>query len=238
MIKKINSLNVLFLFILTTLLASCTNDKKENNEYIYWINSYKVSCEGVAPMSCLQIQKGDTLKEHGWNNFYDNIEGFNYEPGNIYKLKVKEEQKPKNEIAADASKIKYTLIEQLEKKQDMRLRLNDIWALQEVYGEDISTFKISKIVEDKAPYIEINIAKNMVMGYNGCNRINGLLASVTDKNMKFGNILATRMMCQDMNLADKFNDALNFVRHYKIENKKLYLQTKDEKTIMIFKKVD
>jgi len=46
------------------------------------------------------------------------------------------------------------------------------------------------------------------------------------------------MMCQDMDLSIKFNDALKFVRHYNIENNKLYLQTKDGKTIMIFKKVD
>ncbi len=239
MIKKINSINILTLFILTTLLVSCTNEeKKENNEYIYWVNSYKVSCVGVAPMSCLLTQKGDTLEEHGWSNFYDNIEGFNYEPGNIYKLKVKEEARPKNEVAADASSIKYTLIEVLEKKQDMRLRLNDIWTLQEVYGKDIEKFKSSKELENKDPYIEINIAKNMINGFDGCNRINGMIASSTDKDLKFGNILVTRMLCKDMDLPTRYNDALKFVRHYKIENNKLYLQTKDGNTIMIFKKVD
>ena len=233
-----NLLRTLILFGLTSILFSCSNESKQDSELTYWVNSYKTSCVGVTPMSCLLVQKGDTLKEHAWKNFYDKIEGFEYRPGYIYKLKVKEEQKPKNEIAADASSIKYTLIKLLEKKQDLRFRLNDIWVLQEVYGEDISTFTTSKVVEKKEPYIEINIVRNTIIGYDGCNRINGMLASATDKDLKFGNILATRMMCQDMDLSNKFNDALIFVRHYTVENKKLYLKNKDDKTIMIFKKVD
>nr|WP_317207113.1 DUF4377 domain-containing protein [Chryseobacterium arthrosphaerae] len=48
-----------------------------------------------------------------WENFYSNIEGFTYEPGYEYVLKVKTEK-----IAnppADASSIKYTLVEQVSK---------------------------------------------------------------------------------------------------------------------------
>ncbi len=45
-------------------------------------------CTGVAPMDCLQIKES---RDAEWQLFYDQIEGFVYEPGFEYELQVREE---------------------------------------------------------------------------------------------------------------------------------------------------
>lgn len=89
----------------------------KQNEFIYWVNSSTQECMGVGSMTCLQIQKGSEIKEGDWSLFYNQIEGFEYEPGYIYKLIVLEEKLPDEKVPADASAIKYTLIQVLEKKR-------------------------------------------------------------------------------------------------------------------------
>ncbi|MFT4973255.1 MAG: heat shock protein HslJ [Paraglaciecola sp.] len=91
------------------LLLSCAtqnNNTTEKKSETLWVNSLIVPCTRVAPMNCLQVQKGKTLKDNGWEFFYDNIKGFDYQAGYIYKLLVNiEELKPGN-IPADASSLK------------------------------------------------------------------------------------------------------------------------------------
>jgi len=236
MSSKINFLLILLFSIFTTLIISC--NEQDSSENTYWVNSFKTNCTGVAPTSCLLIQTGDTIKEHGWKNFQGNIEGFDFEPGYIYRIVVQEKQLPQSEVAADASTIKYTLIKILEKEADLRLRLNDIWILQEVYGEDITNYSVSKALENKAPYIEINIAKNLVLGFDGCNKLQGLMTTVNDKDLTFANFLSTRMMCQEMEIPTNFVSALSLIRHYEISNSHLYFKNKNNKTILTFKKGD
>ncbi len=113
--------NSLLLTICLTLgLLSCTSGDKVSlgkGEYIYWINSETRPCVGVGEMTCLQIQKGETLEEGKWLHFYDGIEGFDYEPGYIYKLIVKETEIPPHQVPADGSSLKFTLTKILSKQK-------------------------------------------------------------------------------------------------------------------------
>ncbi|REC64680.1 hypothetical protein DRF59_19890 [Chryseobacterium flavum] len=61
-------------------------------------------------MKCMQVKENAS---DSWTNFYSTIEGFTYEPGYEYVLKVKTE-KIENP-PADASSIKYILTEQVSK---------------------------------------------------------------------------------------------------------------------------
>ncbi|GAB0157423.1 hypothetical protein CHRYSEOSP005_26980 [Chryseobacterium sp. Alg-005] len=102
--------SVFALFFLT--IAQCTASAHATNgdEKTFIIGPETADCTGVAPMKCLQVKE---KQEDNWTNFYSNIEGFTYEPGYEYVLKVKTEK-----IAnppADASSIKYTLIKQVSK---------------------------------------------------------------------------------------------------------------------------
>ncbi|RKT01925.1 DUF4377 domain-containing protein [Chryseobacterium defluvii] len=96
------------LFAITQCTASA--NAANENEKTFIVGPETADCTGVAPMKCLQVKE---KQEESWTNFYSNIEGFTYEPGYEYVLKVKTEK-----IAnppADASSIKYTLIRQVSK---------------------------------------------------------------------------------------------------------------------------
>lgn len=86
-------------------------------ERIYWVNSRKVDCIGVGPMKCLQVQKGQNRDSGDWEFFYDQIDGFDFEEGYLYKLIVKEEERSASETPADASSINYKLVKLLEKNR-------------------------------------------------------------------------------------------------------------------------
>lgn len=100
----------LLLFALPLLMAACASDK---DVYTYTIGPNLVDCYGVAPMKCMQVKKGnDTI----WNSFYGKIEGFDYEPGYTYEMKVREEKI--DNPPADGSSIRYVLVKMLSKKEN------------------------------------------------------------------------------------------------------------------------
>ncbi|WP_265428444.1 DUF4377 domain-containing protein [Chryseobacterium sp. YIM B08800] len=81
-----------------------------DNEKTFIVGPETADCTGVAPMKCLQVKEKES---DSWQNFYTNIEGFTYEPGYEYVLKVKTEKIENPPM--DASSIKYTLIKQVSK---------------------------------------------------------------------------------------------------------------------------
>lgn len=78
----------------------------------FTIASQRGDCVGVAPMECLIVKRdGQT----NWEYLYQEIEGFNYEPGYEYVVEVIKEtlENP----AADQSSIRYILEEVKSKVQ-------------------------------------------------------------------------------------------------------------------------
>lgn len=109
------------------LVASCQpqKDKKptttskdevlHSEVIVIKVASQQVDCEGAhSSQKCLQIKEVLAKK---WEITYDGIVGFTFEPGFVYKLQVKKEQL-KNP-PADASAIRYTLLEVIEKEKDI-----------------------------------------------------------------------------------------------------------------------
>ncbi|MGL6129731.1 DUF4377 domain-containing protein [Chryseobacterium artocarpi] len=90
------------------------------DEKTFIVGPQTADCTGVAPMKCLQVKE---KASEDWTNFYTNIEGFTYEPGYEYVLKVKTEK-----IAnppADGSSIKYTLVKQVSKTKKEGITANE-----------------------------------------------------------------------------------------------------------------
>jgi len=81
------------------------------NEVLY-INNKLVDCVGVGPQKCMQVRKSPKSE---WTLFYGGIDGFRYEPGYRYKLKVNV-SKIKNP-PMDSSSLKYSLVKVLSKKK-------------------------------------------------------------------------------------------------------------------------
>ena len=88
-------------------------DDLQNPESLFstlYVDSELSDCVGVAMQQCMLVR--DNL-DSSWKNFYDQIDGFEFQQGYTYKLKIQvtEVENP----PADASSLKYSLVEILEK---------------------------------------------------------------------------------------------------------------------------
>ena len=110
-------------------------------------------------------------------------------------------------------------------------RLHDIWMATSINGGPIN-----KMVT--VPRMEINLTEMKIFGTDGCNEYNGIIEKSSDKELKFGRIASTRMMCPEMEVADKFNKAMNTVASYKLDGLKLHLMDSKGKEVLSFLKVD
>jgi heat shock protein HslJ len=225
------------LFGILFLFASCaTIIAHKQNHHIYWINSAKVPCEGVGNVQCFKVQKGEQIDSENWKYFHSVIDGFKYQPGYIYKIIVHEEQISKVEVPADGSSIKYTLVKIIEKNQDVRLRINDIWVLEVIEGESIQQKETNS--KQQIPQIEFNVSEMKVIGNDGCNNFFGSIKKLDEKDLVLGPVAGTRMFCTDTDIPDKFNAAISRVAKYKIDNMKLVLIDNLGNELLLFKKVD
>lgn len=75
-----------------------------------FVGPNRVPCMGVAPQACYQVKQSPDAE---WTLFYDEIQGFEYEPGFEYELKVLKETK--TSVPADASRFTWTLSEVVSK---------------------------------------------------------------------------------------------------------------------------
>jgi len=208
------------IILLMLVFFGCTST---NNSTTIWVNSYQVDCTGVGPMKCMLIQEGETPDENNWQNFYSKIEGFNFEPGYIYKLKVAKENV--ENVPADASSVKYILVEILEKKEDKKLGLNGNWNAVKIIGSVVNLPRSRGA--GLIPELQIDISKMQISGIDNCNSFTGKINKIGESSIDFGPIAATQKMCPDMTIADAFGQALNAVKNYKLMDNTLIF-TDDE----------
>ena len=79
-----------------------------------YVGPYQVDCVGVAPQKCLLVREKPT---DDWTYFYDQIQGFEYEPGFEYELRIMEERV--ENPPADASSLRWTLLEVVAKTRSL-----------------------------------------------------------------------------------------------------------------------
>ena len=215
--KKIKLLG----FLMVALASSLSFAQKAKNLKMY-IKPNTVSCTGVAPMECMQVK---LCNEKQYNLFYDKIEGFNYEKGYEYKLKVK-----RTEVAnpaADASKYKYQLKRVISKKAVVvESFVNQKMFLSELNGKNIET---------KNVYVTLDLNTNTLYGNSGCNHFN--IAIEKDKkglyHTKSG--IGTLMACDEavMKLEQEFMTALQD-KKFKIKQteNKVVFENQNKETIV------
>ena len=79
------------------------------------VNYYRQPCEGEGTQDCLLVQQGKQIGTPNWDLFYGDIQGFAYEPGYVYTLKVSVEK-----VSAppqDAADRRYVLVKVLSKEK-------------------------------------------------------------------------------------------------------------------------
>lgn len=200
-------------------------------EHIYWVNSSQTSCVGVILRSCLLVQKATEISSDAWKSFYAPIEGFDYEPGFIYQLKVKEEVLPAHLVAADASSIRYSLLAVINKAVDDSFSLQGTWVLESLAGQAI-VLTSSQV----KPQLNINLNNMQIRGTDSCNHLMGSIKEVGKTAIKLSKIATTRKYCQAMSIAHAFNRALANVAFYQINEGRLILENEQGKELLSFSK--
>jgi hypothetical protein len=98
---------------LLALLVACaggqvteTSTAAPSGELATWeVGPELVPCTGVAPQDCMRVRD---YPDGEWRLFYDQIAGFDYEPGFVYVIDVAVTPVPSP--PADASSLLYTLV--------------------------------------------------------------------------------------------------------------------------------
>ena len=103
--KLILTLTILSLF----LTIGC--DRAEHTEILI-IGPYRTTRVGAFEQECYLEYNEES---QAWHFFYDAIQGFDFVPGYIYRLKVRLEEQP--EGIQDVGKYEYHLIEVLSKEE-------------------------------------------------------------------------------------------------------------------------
>ena len=195
------------------LFFSCGKD----NEKIIYVADTMVNCTGVAPQKCLQIKENEN---DNWTNFYSKIEGFDYEVGYTYKLKV-EVSKIENP-PADTSSEKYILLKILDKTKTPVSLAKGSWLVVKI--KDKSEFQ-------RNPVITLTMPEGQIQGSTSCNKFFGNV-NLENNSFRVNNLGSTKMACKDMETETLFLETLNEVVSYKIENDYLKLLNEDQSVVM------
>ncbi len=198
------------------------------------VKEQKVPCTGVAPMECLEVKIG---KEKEWTYFYDGIEGFDYEPGYIYRLKV-EKTKRSGVIPADASAYTYKLKKVVSKKKVKSAVTNN--GVSYVDKKMVLTQLNGKNIASTSVYMTLKGETGMINGKSGCNSF-GASYKLDKDRIQISRGMGTLMACdaESMKLENDFLKALE-QQNFTIETKGnavTFLNSKKEK-VMVFEVQD
>lgn len=164
-----------------------------------FVDSQLATCTGVGPMQCMRV-RSDASQD--WTLFYDTIEGFNYEAGYTYELRVSET--PVENPPADGSSIKTTLIEVVKKEPVATASLaNTEWVYQSLKAEGA----LKTVLPETE--LTLNFTDTQASGNAGCNLFSGAY-SQNGAQLSFSSLVSTERACLD---ADATQQEQDFLRH-------------------------
>jgi heat shock protein HslJ len=218
----------IYIILIGLSIMACKTNGSNSKKEIFWVDSARVDCVGIGPMKCLQIKR---TEDGSWENFYDTIEGFDYEPGYLYTLEVAINSLPKENLPADKSMLTYRLVNVVSKKPDPKIRLNDIWVATHINNSALDRSK-------KLPQIEMSLKKMQLMGTDGCNSIRCEINDLSENSISFGAMMGTKKMCPNMEVPNQFNNALAIVTSYNFKDLELSLYDQEGQEVLKFLRVD
>jgi heat shock protein HslJ len=192
------------------------------------VSGIKTECSaGAGKMQCMNVHRGENLENAEWENFYSQIENFEFEAGYLKKIKVKEEKKEK--VPADASSVQYTLIKELVKQPDKRTQIKGNWRLAGLNNHPINK-------KASLPDLEIRLSEMRINGYSGCNNYSGTIQQLTQDSIRFGPIMSTKKACLNDNVEPEYYEAVNSVATYIVEEGRLNFYHQHGEKVLSFLK--
>lgn len=199
-------------------------------------------CVGVAPQRCLSVREST---DDEWTLWYDPIEGFEHEAGYEYRLMISETRVA--DAPADASSIRWTLIEILEKTPvTSEAAGNPIlrpWKLEsfgpaadlgDAATADLVNGALASLPADNPVTLGLR-EEGRVGGFDGCNRYFGDFVIENGHQIVQGPKGATMMACPDgrMDLEQAFLRNLEAATRVFLRGEALELEN-DAGVVMVF----
>lgn len=217
--------NTIIILSMAFIAQSCSTTK---NTSTYYVSGQKTICSsGAGKKECLRTYEGENLNNPTWVNFYAPIEGFEFEEGVLQKILVKKVELKKEDVPADASSIKYSLVEVLEKQKDYQIEITNSWTLVK-----INNGPLNRMVS--VPTLTIDAFTNKILGSDGCNNYHSEITKLNPNNIEFGVAASTKKMCANKNISKEYYEAISKVKFYKIENDKLILMNQNKEELLVF----
>lgn len=219
------SIKIIIIIFSAFHLISCTSQRQ-----ILWVSGVKSECSaGAGKMNCLNVARSENLNEANWENFYSNIDGFNFEEGYLKKIEVRVEDL--EDVPADASSKKYILIKEIEKIEDTRRLLSGEWILADMNNNPINRSIV-------LPSLSIDLFTKQISGSGGCNNYFGKINDLGITNIAFGAIASTKKACINQNdIEDEYLAVLGTATQFKVKNEQLsFYNDEDEKILTFLKK--
>ena len=204
-------------------VAACGPFVSGPQEKTVYVGPYLVPCVGVGPQECMLIREdpaGD------WTMFYDRIQGFDYEEGFDYRLRVVEEavENP----PADASSIRWTLVEVEEKTRSLE---GSNWVLESLLGGEAG---LTSPLPDST--VTAIFREDQVQGNAGCNSYFGSYELDGDR-ITFGPVGMTEMYCQPEELMEQegaYLSGLSSAAAYQIVDDQLQIIDGDGTVVLVY----
>jgi heat shock protein HslJ len=193
---------IIILLFLPLLLTSCEEEKT-----VFIADHY----------SSNQTLLYRETKTEKWKTFSESIEGFTYEEGYEYRIKVKISDKQDTlsyKLIKIESRVKTNYLEEMKA---LNISLNKNWNVTKIIGFVNKT--------DVLP--SFTIKNGRIEGSTGCNDFGGTVAVNTFGQFKTGRINSTKKYCKEtMPIEDAFLPAIFKASKFKIENGVLSIMDK------------
>lgn len=188
-------------------------------------------CTGVGPMQCMQVRES---LDAPYTYFYSMIEGFEYEPGYEYELVVNVTEL--ENVPADASSLKYTLVELVSKTPAAATGESSgldgtRWTLESVADADGNLVAAAPGSQATAEFKD-----GQVGGNSSCNSYGGSY-TVDGDALTVGPLAMTMMACMDEALMAQeaaFGAAMQSAAGYAIVDGKLEIYDAAGQTVLVF----
>ncbi len=230
-----NTVNMLMaLLVVSASLFACAPETGSTVEKTIFVASYTADCVGAAPQQCYLVREDP---DDEWSLFYDQIEGFDYEEGYEYELRITEETI--EDPPADASSIKWTLVEVVSKTEAPGAESaagveGVLWKLDSYVNSRGETAAVLAGTEITAEFSE-----GQVSGSAGCN---SYFASyeVAGSSLTISPVGATMMACEPaLNEQEaQYLGALESAASYAIVEGELQITNADGETVLTFSVVE
>lgn len=220
-----NSLVTLSLILGMLLLATPTVFGQATPHIVtLFVGPIQVACEGEAPQKCLLVRE---QPNEPYRVFYDQIEGFDYQEGHEYELRVaveKIENPP-----ADASNLRWQLVEMVNSSLSLE---GNVWKLdtfRDRSGQNVSVLPGTRI--------RIEFRDGQLTGNGSCNNYFGSY-TVDGHNIEISERLGiTGILCHPEEVMKQEQDyvgALSESHTFTVENEKLQLADAEGNTVATF----